>query len=62
MTKNKPTYALNNQKPLQTHGDVNGPVITYIMPPDELEKYRSMPKHDYEKEKKLNRPFGGGAA
>ena len=58
--KKKPNYTLNNQKPLRTHGNVNGPITSYIMDPVDLEKYRAIPKPNHELEKILNRSFTGG--
>lgn len=60
--KKQPNYTLNNQKPLEAKGDVNGPVTTYTLSPEELERYRSMPVVDYKLEKRLNRSFKGGVA
>lgn len=60
--KKKPSYTLNNQKPIEAKGTVNGPVTSYFLSPEELELYRLMPVVDYELEKKLNRSFSGGVA
>lgn len=60
--KKQPNYTLNNQKPLEAKGDVNGPVTSYFLSAEELEVYRCMPVIDYKLEKMLNRSFKGGVA
>lgn len=60
MTKKKPIYRYGNHKGIETKGDANGEVKTYFLDPVEYQRYLSMPKLDWELEKKLNRSMMGG--
>jgi hypothetical protein len=58
--KKKPVYRYGTPRGIETKGNANGAITSYIMDPVELAKYRAMPKPDYELEKKLNRSMMGG--
>lgn len=63
--KKKPTYTLSNQQqPLKTHGDINGPVTSYVMNPTDFDEWRSKlpPKPDHVKDKLAYRVMNGGDA
>lgn len=58
--KKKPVYRMGMPKGIETKGNANGEITSYIMDPVELAKYRAMPRTDWELEKKLNRSYRGG--
>lgn len=58
--KKKPIYRMGLNLGIETKGNANGEVKSYFLDPVELAKYRSMPRPDWELEKKLNRTYKGG--
>ena len=60
--KKKPVYRMGLNLGIETKGNANGEVKSYIMEPMELAKYRAMPRPDHEKEKILNRSYKGDDA